>query len=44
MSDKTIEDLSDELWISARTLEKDIARLRGEDDPPSGMWQTLYSR
>lgn len=33
MSDKTIEDLSDELWISARTLEKDIARLRGEDDP-----------
>lgn len=33
MSDKTIEDLSDELWVSTRTLEGDIARLRGSDDP-----------
>ncbi|NLC42783.1 MAG: hypothetical protein GX783_00705 [Clostridiales bacterium] len=33
MSEKTIEDLSDELWISTRTLEGDMARLRGDSDP-----------
>jgi hypothetical protein len=33
MSDKTIEDLSDELWISTRTLEDDLSRLRGYHDP-----------
>ncbi len=30
-SEKTMTDLYDELWVSARTLEEDLAKLRGKD-------------
>ena len=31
--DQILDDLSDELWVSTRTLEEDLARLRGTVDP-----------
>ncbi|WP_409967484.1 hypothetical protein RFF05_12925 [Bengtsoniella intestinalis] len=33
VADKSVDDLSDELWVSTRTLEEDLARLRGTVDP-----------
>lgn len=33
-SNKTIDDLHNELWVNSRTLEKDIAKLRGNDNDP----------
>ncbi|MBW8383002.1 MAG: hypothetical protein K0M69_10855, partial [Youngiibacter sp.] len=30
-SEKTMTDLYDEIWVSARTLEEDLAKLRGKD-------------
>ncbi len=32
--DLKIQDLSDRLWVSARTLEEDLRKLRGEDEDP----------
>lgn len=31
VADRSVDDLSDILWTSTRTIEKDLARLRGED-------------
>lgn len=33
-SEATVKDLSEELWISERTLEEDLARLRGMTEDP----------
>lgn len=33
MGEKTIEGLANELWISSRTIDDDLARLRGNKDP-----------
>lgn len=32
--DLKIQDLSDRLWVSTRTLEEDLKKLRGEDEDP----------
>jgi hypothetical protein len=33
-SDATVTSVSEELWVSERTVEKDLARLRGNTDDP----------